>query len=108
LLYRLTGDRNLVHVDPRVARKAGFPRPILHGACTASIACREIVKQVCKYDQSRVEEFDVRWTSPAFPGERIETSMWLDDGVVSFRCRSVERDKIVIDNGRCKLRDERP
>jgi len=108
LLYRLTGDRNLVHVDPGVARKAGFPVPILHGACTASIACRAILRQVCKYDESWIEEFDVRWTSPAFPGEHIETAMWLDDDVVSFRCRSVERDRVVIDHGRCKLRDARP
>ena len=104
LLYRLNGDRNLVHVDPRVARGAGFPVPILHGACTASIACREIVRLVCKYDQSWIEEFDVRWTAPVFPGEHVETAMWLDDGVVSFRCRSVERDKVVIDHGRCTLR----
>ena len=24
-LYRLTGDKNLIHIDPEVAFKAGFP-----------------------------------------------------------------------------------
>lgn len=104
LLYRLNGDRNLVHVDPRVANEAGFPVPILHGACTASIACRAILLHVCDYDPATIAEFDVRWTAPVFPGETIETAIWIDGDTVSFRCRSVERDRVVIDHGRCKLR----
>lgn len=103
LLYRLNGDRNLVHVDPRVASEAGFPGPILHGACTASIACGAILRKICAYDTAQIAEFDVRWTAPAFPGETIETALWLEGDVVSFRCRSVDRDQIVIDHGRCKL-----
>lgn len=104
LVYRLNGDRNLVHVDPRVAKEAGFPMPILHGACTASIACRAILRHVCNYDPVLISEFDVRWTAPVLPGETIETAMWIDGETVSFRCRSVERDVIVIDHGRCVLR----
>lgn len=104
LLYRLNGDRNLVHVDPRVAKESGFPVPILHGACTASIACRAVLRHACDYDSSRVAEFDVRWTAPVFPGETIETAIWIDDDIASFRCRSVERDQVVIDHGRCKIR----
>lgn len=104
LQYRLNGDRNLVHVDPLVASEAGFPVPILHGACTASIACRAILRHVCDYDPAAIAEFDVRWTSPVFPGETIETAIWVDGDIVSFRCRSVERDQVVIDHGRCKLR----
>ena len=104
LLYRLNGDRNLVHIDPRVAREAGFPRPILHGACTYAIAGREVLAAVCNYDHQLIEHLDVRYTAVVLPGETVETQIWVDGPVVSFRSRVPERDVVVIDHGRCVLR----
>ena len=103
LLYRLTGDRNLVHIDPDFARAAGFDRPILHGACTYGIACRAVLARVCGYDPARMRSFDARFTSPVFPGEQLETEIWVDETLVSFRCRVPDRNVVVLDHGRCEL-----
>jgi acyl dehydratase len=103
LLYRLNGDRNPLHADPELAKRVGFPVPILHGLCTYGTACRTILKEVAKYDHTRIRGFDVRFSSPVYPGETILTDMWIDGNVVSFRCRLKERDVTVINNGKCTL-----
>jgi acyl dehydratase len=102
-LYALSGDRNPLHRDPRVATMAGFPRPILHGLCTYGTACRAIISTVCKYDPDRIKGFDARFSAPVFPGETIVTEMWIDGPVVSFRSKVKERDIVVINNGKCTL-----
>jgi acyl dehydratase len=101
LLYRLNGDRNPLHAEPEFARRAGFPAPILHGLCSYGIACRAVLATVCDYDPARMKSFDVRFTSPVFPGETIHTDIWVDGEVVSFRSRIEARGVVSINNGRC-------
>lgn len=104
LLYRLSGDRNPLHADPALAKRVGFPAPILHGLCTYGTACRAVLKSVAKYDHTRIRGFDVRFSAPVYPGESIATDLWIDGTIVSFRCRVPERaDVVVINNGRCEL-----
>jgi acyl dehydratase len=100
----LSGDRNPLHRDPKVAKMAGFPRPILHGLCTYGTACRVVISTVCEYDPDRIAGFDARFSAPVFPGETIVTEMWIDGPVVSFRSKVKERDVVVINNGKCTLR----
>jgi len=102
-IYALSGDRNPLHRDPKVAKMAGFPRPILHGLCTYGTACRSAVTAVCGYDPARIAGFDVRFSAPVFPGETIVTEMWKDGNVLSFRSKVKERDVVVLNNGKCTL-----
>jgi acyl dehydratase len=99
LIYRLSGDRNPLHVDPALAEKAGFPRPILHGLCTFGIAGHALLRMVCDYEPRRLRSLRGRFTAPVFPGETIVTEIWRDGGTVSFRARVKERDKVVLDHG---------
>jgi acyl dehydratase len=103
LLYRLTGDRNVIHGDPVIARQMGFPGPVLHGSCTLAIACREVLAGVCGYDNARLRTFGTRFTSVVYPGDRIETDIWIDGENVSFRCRVPERNVVVLDQGLCRI-----
>lgn len=103
LLFRLNGDRNPLHADPVTARQAGFDGPILHGLCTYGIACRAILKTICDYDDTLIREFEARFSSPVKPGDTIRTDMWQDGPIVSFRCVAVERDIVVLRNGKCTL-----
>jgi acyl dehydratase len=102
-IYALSGDRNPLHRDPKIAKMAGFPRPILHGLCTYGTACRSIISTVCKYDPTLIRQFDVRFSSPVFPGETVITEMWVDGKTVSFRSKLKERDVVVLNNGKCVL-----
>jgi acyl dehydratase len=105
LLYRLNGDRNPLHADPAFAKRAAFDRPILHGLCTYGIACCAVIKTYCPQDASRIRSFDARFSAPVFPGETLATEMWRDGATVSFRCRSKDRDIVVLNNGRSTLSD---
>jgi len=105
LLYRLCGDRNPHHADPAFARSIGFKMPILQGLCTYGICCRAVLKAFCNYEPEHIKSFSVRFSSHVFPGETIETEMWKDGDVISFRARVRERGAIVIDNGKCELRN---
>src|SRR5438093_874577 len=68
-LYRLSGDLNPLHIDPAVATAAGFERPILHGLCSYGIAARAVIALLCGNDAARLTRFDLRFASPAYPGE---------------------------------------
>ena len=104
LLYRLNGDRNPLHADPDLARRVGFPAPILHGLCTYGVACRAVLQEIVAYDHTRITGFDVRFSAPVYPGDAIATDLWVDGRTVSFRCRVAARDDVVVlNNGRCLL-----
>jgi len=103
LIYRLSGDDNPLHADPKVAAAAGFPRPILHGLCTFAVAGRAILRLACDNDPARLKSLNVRFSAPVFPGETIRTEIWRDGGVVSFRSSVVERGVTVLNNGRAEI-----
>ena len=99
LLYRLSGDYNPLHASPVVARNAGFREPILHGLCTLGVASHALMKTCCDYDPDKFKRMRLRFSAPVYPGDTIRTEIWRDGNEVAFRCKSLEEDKIVINNG---------
>jgi acyl dehydratase len=103
LIYRLSGDLNPLHVDPAVARGAGFERPILHGMASMGVAGHAVLRTVLGYDSARFRGMSVRFTAPVYPGETIRTEMWMGAEGVAFRCRVMERGVVVLDRGRVEV-----
>jgi acyl dehydratase len=103
LLYRLSGDRNPLHADPKVAEAAGFERPILHGLCTYGVCCRAVLKAYAGYDPTTIRAHDARFSAPVFPGETVSVDLWRDGDVVSFQARVKARDITVVRHGRTLL-----
>lgn len=104
LYYRLTGDRNPLHVDPTFATAAGFERPILHGLCSWGMAAAAVVREACERDASRLAHFEARFTAPVYPGETLAFDLWIDGTTVSLRGRVPRRGVTVLDHGQALLR----
>ncbi|MDP6651513.1 MAG: MaoC/PaaZ C-terminal domain-containing protein [Gammaproteobacteria bacterium] len=99
LIYRLSGDFNPLHASPSVARNAGFKAPILHGLSTFGVMAHALLKTCCDYEPDKFKRMRVRFSAPVYPGETIRTEIWQDGNEIAFRCKSLEQDKIVINNG---------
>jgi acyl dehydratase len=104
LLYRLNGDENPLHADPERARVAGFERPILHGAASFGVAAHAILRTVADYSPRRLASIEARFSKPVFPGDTIRTEIWTQGERVSFQCRALGRDGVVLSNGLAILR----
>ena len=72
-LYRLTGDRHPVHIDPETAASYGFDRPILHGLCTLGIAARAVAGAAGAHPCD-LTELRARFAAPVLPGDTIRLS----------------------------------
>lgn len=100
MIYRLTGDVNPLHIDPAIAQKAGFKRPILHGLSTFAHAARAVVNACASGQSARLKEFHTRFSAPFYPGETLQCSIWSEGEAFAFRAKSKERDVTVLDSGR--------
>ena len=98
LLYRLTGDRNPLHSDPKFAARGGFSRPILHGMCTYGFTGRALLHAVCGSEPSRFISMEGRFTRPVLPGDDLTISIWADGDTAYFRTGS--NGVPVLDRGR--------
>jgi acyl dehydratase len=99
LLYRLSGDRNPLHSDPRFAARGGFERPILHGLCTYGFTGRALLHALCGSDPARFGSMRARFSSPVQPGDTLVVSIWPADGGALFQTAK-EDGTVVIDRGR--------
>lgn len=97
-LYRLTGDRNPLHIDPAFAKGANFDKPILHGMCTYGLTAKALLDKFGPFD-----EIKARFSGIVFPGETLKVSAWKDGDVVTFQVHVVERNSLAVSSAAIKL-----
>jgi len=97
--YRLSGDRNPLHIDPLTARSTGLDRPILHGLASMGLVGRALIHACGAGDASSLREINLRFTAPVYPGDTIRTHIWRQGDNWHFRADAIERGVRVIDNG---------
>ncbi|ESO07821.1 hypothetical protein HELRODRAFT_98504 [Helobdella robusta] len=105
-LYRLSGDRNPLHISPVFASLAGFDTPILHGLSSYGFAVRHVMKQYCNDDVKLFKSAKVRFSSPVFPGQTIQTDMWKEGDRIYFTCKDLETGKQCLTGGYVDLQTQ--
>lgn len=102
LLYRLSGDRNPIHVDPAFAAGGGFDQPILHGLCTYGFAMRAAIDGLLDGDVDQVAGFQARFTGVVVPGQTISHDLWREDAGIVIESRT--EDDTVLKQALVRLR----
>jgi acyl dehydratase len=102
-LYRLSGDKNPLHIDPEFAKAAGVQKPILHGLCTYGFVGRAILKALCGGDPARFQSFSARFTGMVLPGDTLITEGW-NMGRGTFVIQVTTGDgRVVLSNAKAKV-----
>jgi multifunctional beta-oxidation protein len=90
-IYRLSGDRNPLHIDPEFSKVGGFKTPILHGLCFFGIAGKAVLKTYGPF-----KNIKVRFAGVVLPGQTLITEMWKEGNVVVFQTKVKETGKLAI------------
>ncbi|GAM88247.1 hypothetical protein ANO11243_062800 [Dothideomycetidae sp. 11243] len=105
-IYRLSGDRNPLHIDPEFSKVGGFKVPILHGLCFFGIAGKAVLNTYGQF-----KNIKVRFAGTVLPGQTLVTEMWKEGNVVVFQTKVKETGKLciagagaeLVDGGKTKL-----
>jgi acyl dehydratase len=97
-----SGDRNPIHLDDDVARRAGLPGVILHGLCTMAFAARDLVATLGGGDPRSLAEIAVRFARPVLPGQALELRVWSDGPSITFQTVD-DAGRPVLTGGRARI-----
>lgn len=100
-IYRLSGDRNPLHIDPAAARKFGFDDVFLHGLCTLGFAARALINAVGDGVPQRLTSIECRFAKPVKLDAELCTAIWRTDDSVRFQTR--QGDVVALGSGMAAL-----
>jgi acyl dehydratase len=102
-IYRLSGDRNPLHIDPEFAKMAGFDAPFNHGLCTFGFVGRAVLAGVFDGDVDPFGTLEGRFADQVWPEDTIVTKIWRDgDGAIVEA--STQKGNVVLSQARATHR----
>lgn len=100
LLYRLTGDTNLVHVDDAVAKSRGLEGPFVHDLCAYGYVCRLAIGALFPGHPEKLTRMYAAMKTVLYPDTPVELHLWkLAPGRAAFRLVNVTTGKAILDKG---------
>ncbi len=100
-IYRLSGDRNPLHIDPAAARKFGFDDVFLHGLCTLGFAARALINALGDGDPQALTSISCRFAKPVSLDATISTQAWRSGDSVRFQ--TLQDDVVALRSGTATL-----
>jgi acyl dehydratase len=75
-IYRLSGDRVPLHIDPEFSVAAGYDKPFMHGLCTYGFVARAALASLCDGDPRRFKSMTGRFAERVQFEDTIVTKIW--------------------------------
>lgn len=99
VLYRLTGDINLSHIDPDIAMEQTGHGVFMQGLSSLGFATRMAIKAVIPGQPERLKRIYVQMRSMAFPDTSVQLHVWkLSDTMAVFKYIDRKTGKAILDN----------
>lgn len=103
-IYRLSGDRVPLHIDPEFAKQAGYDKPFMHGLCSYGFVGRAVLHSLCDGDPERFVSLEGRFAERVEFGDHILTKIWrTGDGEALLRAETQD-GKIALSQARATFR----
>lgn len=100
LLYRLTGDTNLVHIDPETIRSMGLKGPVVHDLCALGFVCRLAIGRLFPQQPERLRRLYAAMKTVLYPDTPIRLQLWtLAPGRAAFRLLNADTEAVILDRG---------
>lgn len=103
-IYRLSGDRVPLHIDPEFAKKAGYDKPFMHGLCSYGFVGRAVLHSLCDSDPERFVSLEGRFAERVEFGDRILTKIWRTGDGEALLQAETQDGKIALSQARATFR----
>ena len=97
-IYRLTGDREGIHIDPNLSQKNGMKEPILHGACTLGLVGKQIFSIYGAH-----KAIMATFKGPVTPGDNLSVDLWKENDLILYSVKQTGAKKGAVADGYAQL-----